>query len=106
MTGSLPKKQTPKREGNFEREKEKLKEAAAALDRDKNLIKRTKNAEISIKKESAILPNPQPQISTPVPSSANTENTNKKDQRISTMSDTQIMEKLSKYTEMFTWCVF
>jgi hypothetical protein len=104
------------RSTRFEREKEKLKEAAAAMDRDKNLLKRTRDAEaqaaaaaaakaaaiaaVKEKKKSAILneatiiPNPQPQISTPVPSTTNT-NT-ERNQRISLMSDSQIMERLRK----------
>ncbi|KAL7311568.1 Protein kinase, variant 3 [Mucor circinelloides] len=124
------------RSTRFEREKEKLKEAAAALDRDKNLMKRTRDVEKSVSatsknkmlqppaatqtlpstsntiRRSSIIPNPQPQISTPVPSSNNaattttssstttttkTEDTctnKKQDQRISTMSDHQIMERL------------
>lgn len=132
------------RSTRFEREKEKLKEAAAALDRDKNLMKRTRDVEMGVAltrdkailppvpssmavktppsssllhpndsiKRSSIIPNPQPQISTPVPSSnsnntsdkksdtnasatTTTTTTNKKqDQRISTMSDHQIMERL------------
>ncbi|CEP12118.1 hypothetical protein [Parasitella parasitica] len=150
ISGSLPRKNTsrssmtkrpPNASGSarnaassegstrFEREKERLKEAAAALDRDKNLMKRTKDIEStrekltlppvpslpssstllypneSTKKRSSTLPNPQPQISTPVPSSNNnnTPTTDKKsadaaskkqDQRISTMSDHQIMERL------------
>ena len=67
-SGSLPRKPSnattrlPKlateRNLRFEREKEKLKEAAAALDRDRNLKK------CLVPKP----PNPQHQISTPVPS--------------------------------------
>ncbi|KAI7901610.1 kinase-like domain-containing protein [Cokeromyces recurvatus] len=109
----------------FEQEKERLKMAAAELDRYKNLKKRTKDLEakklipeVIIKKKplvsvdslvkesikkSSIIPDLQPQISTPVPSS-NLENdktkkgtgSNKKkgEKRISTMSDSQIMERL------------
>lgn len=92
------------------------------MDRDKNILKRTRDAAaaaaaaaeaeataeavamvaiaVKEKKKSALLnettniPNPKPQISTPVPSTANT-NT-EKNQRISLMSDSQIMERLRK----------
>ncbi|KAK4512287.1 uncharacterized protein ATC70_002984 [Mucor velutinosus] len=155
LSGSLPRKNTSNttkrhpetsnggtrsaapsdRSTRFEREKEKLKEAAAALDRDKNLMKRTRDIEMSVTaqkdklllspatqtlpsnnkttRRSSIIPNPQPQISTPVPSSNNATTTpspstntttdkkaadiatnKKQDQRISTMSDHQIMERL------------
>ncbi|KAI7894862.1 kinase-like domain-containing protein [Mucor mucedo] len=89
VSGSLPRKITAannkrlpdriERSTRFEREKERLKEAAAALDRDS-------------KKDT--IPNPQPQVSTPVPSSIIHEKKSKKDQRISTMSESQIMERL------------
>lgn len=145
--GTLRNANPSDRSTRFEREKEKLKEAAAALDRDKNLMKRTRDMEKSANKtllppsvtqspssssllhpndfpsntrRSSMIPNPQPQISTPVPStnndSSNTSiNTNtsattgsnvkkttadataqskKQNQRISTMSDHQIMERL------------
>ncbi|KAI8063088.1 kinase-like domain-containing protein [Thamnidium elegans] len=119
VSGSLPRKVTAAnnkrlpdrtdRGTRFEREKERLKEAAAALDRDEILTKRTE-AVSSVKKKASIvsssnkrlsvLPNPQPQISTPVPSSNNDKKLNastttkRQDQRISTMSDAQIMERL------------
>ncbi|KAL0137921.1 kinase-like domain-containing protein [Mucor lusitanicus] len=132
LSGSLPRKNTlntkrhPETTSNggtrnaapsdrstrFEREKEKLKEAAAALDRDKNLMKRTRDVEMSVTaaqkdkilatqtlpsnsktatRRSSIIPNPQPQISTPT---ADASSSKKQDQRISTMSDHQIMERL------------
>lgn len=156
LSGSLPRKNTSNtakrhpetsshggtqhpapsdRSTRFEREKEKLKEAAAALDRDRNLMKRTRDVEMSVTaqkdkmlpspatqtlpsnskttRRSSIIPSPQPQISTPVPSSNNATATppcsttttadkkpadaatsKKQDQRISTMSDHQIMERL------------
>ncbi|KAI8646527.1 kinase-like domain-containing protein [Parasitella parasitica] len=149
LSGSLPRKNTSRssmtkrhpdtggsaryaapsdRSTKFEREKERLKEAAAALDRDKNLMKRTRDIESTRDKltlplvppppssatllypndpnnRSSISPNPQPRISTPVPSSNNKSTTStdkkstdaatkKQDQRISTMSDHQIMERL------------
>jgi hypothetical protein len=75
------------------------------MDRDKNLMKRTRDVEAatttatavkqkkkSLLNEATIIPNPQPQISTPVPSTTNTE----RNQRISLMSDSQIMERLRK----------
>lgn len=112
MSGSLPRKNntnntkrtlatsTSERSTRFEREKEKLKEAAALLDRDENLLKRTTDAAISIsKKKLSVIPSPQPQISTPVPSLNNVDKkptTKKQDQRISTMTDSQIMDKLRK----------
>ena len=91
--GSLPRKNNTSsvkrppvtdRSTRFEREKEKLKEAAALLDKDENLMKRTEA-------NSPKTPNPQPQYSTPVPSNVDKR---KKEQRVSTMSDTQIMERL------------
>ncbi|KAI8091384.1 kinase-like domain-containing protein [Gilbertella persicaria] len=107
LSGSLPRKNTKisrqnstERTAKFELEKERLKEAAAALDREKSLPKRTK--EEPIKKKPSI-PQPQPQVSTPVPSTVHHEDganqfkeniPPKKDQRISTMSDSQIMERL------------
>ncbi|GAA5811999.1 hypothetical protein MFLAVUS_005446 [Mucor flavus] len=123
VSGSLPRKVTAAnnkrlpdrtdRGTRFEREKERLKEVAAALDRDEILtkrteavssVKKTKKASIvssSSNKRLSVLPNPQPQISTPVPSSNNDRNLNastttsrRQDQRISTMSDAQIMERL------------
>jgi protein-serine/threonine kinase len=150
VVGSTRKATPSDRSTRFEREKEKLKEAAAALDRDKNLMKRTRDVEMGVSlikdktisppvpstiaiqappssssllhpndsiRRSSIIPNPQPQISTPVPSSNNNTSdkkldtsasttttttttataatTNKKqNQRISTMSDHQIMERL------------
>ncbi|KAI8364810.1 kinase-like domain-containing protein [Choanephora cucurbitarum] len=104
LTGSLPinRVMTKKealamdRAANFKMEKERLKEAAAALDRDRLLAKHTQELH-------RIPPNPQSQISTPVPSNLHYEKKSKikdpnsppkKDQRISTMSDSQIMEKL------------
>lgn len=105
ISGSLPRKtsttakrvQTPsERSTRFEREKEKLKEAAAAFDRDENLVKRTEAVSKNNKKLS-VLPNPQPQISTPVPSTNNEKKSSqqkKQEQRISTMTDSQIMERL------------
>lgn len=90
----------------FERDKESLKESAAALDRDEIITKRTevqtikkKTSIISSKNRLSVLPNPQPQISTPVPSSNNDkkQTSKKQDQRVSTMSDAQIMERLRKY---------
>ncbi|KAG1401564.1 hypothetical protein G6F58_010720 [Rhizopus delemar] len=89
VTTRLPKLAT-ERNLRFEREKEKLKEAAAALDRDRNLKK------CLVPKP----PNPQHQISTPVPSNRTSLTLvekpiqKKKEQRISTMSDNQILEKL------------
>ncbi|KAI9272200.1 kinase-like domain-containing protein [Helicostylum pulchrum] len=134
VNGSLPRKVTTAaaaannkrlpdrtdRGTRFEREKERLKEVAAALDRDEILTKRTEavsSVQKKKKKKSSIvhsstststankrlsvLPNPQPQISTPVPSSSNNDRNDsnattsrRQDQRISTMSDSQIMERL------------
>ncbi|KAI8987172.1 kinase-like domain-containing protein, partial [Pilobolus umbonatus] len=123
--GSLPRKQMQikpdkgrlsQKSLRFEREKERLKEAAAELDRDRNLIKRTRESELitinrtHIEKHihqqkqilskpiqlPTVLPNPQPQISTPIPSTVTIEKKppSKQNQRISTMSDAQIMERL------------
>lgn len=78
----------------FEREKEKLKEVAAALDRDRNLMR--------CLGQPLKPPTPQHQASTPVRSNRSSLTLvdkpvqKKKEQRISTMSDTQILEKLSK----------
>lgn len=78
----------------FEREKEKLKEVAAALDRDRNLMR--------CLGQPLKPPIPQHQASTPVRSNRSSLTLvdkpvqKKKEQRISTMSDTQILEKLSK----------
>lgn len=88
VSGSLPRKITaannkrlPDRTDHgtrFEREKERLKEAAAALDRDA----------VALRERSIVtIPNPQPQISTPVPSS---------NHRASKMTDSQIMERLRR----------
>ncbi|GAA5795743.1 hypothetical protein HPULCUR_001105 [Helicostylum pulchrum] len=135
VSGSLPRKVTTAaaaannkrlpdrtdRGTRFEREKERLKEVAAALDRDEILTKRTEAVSSSVQKKKkkkssivhsstststankrlSVLPNPQPQISTPVPSSSNNDRNDsnattsrRQDQRISTMSDSQIMERL------------
>lgn len=142
------RKDTPSEQrARFEREKERLKEVAVALDRDQNIIKRTRGVEnnstmapttdagpsssavsvstvasaattligsndhkedntlehlnVEVKNKAVPLPNPQPQISTPVPSSGVKDKktppgTKRQDQRNSTMTDTQIMEKLRK----------
>lgn len=74
----------------FEREKERLKEAAAALDRDRNLMRCLAPKP----------PMPQHQISTPVPSNRTSAtlvekpSQKKKEQRVSGMSKNQILEKL------------
>ncbi|RCI06485.1 Protein kinase [Rhizopus stolonifer] len=96
-TGSLPRKNTtrlPKlsteKNLKFEREKERLKEAAAALDRDRNLMRCLAPKP----------PMPQHQISTPVPSNRTSAtlvekpSQKKKEQRVSGMSKNQILEKL------------
>lgn len=115
LSGSLPirvitkkenhsRQQSIDRANHFKLEKERLKEAAAALDREGTLVKRTKET-MELQKAKKMPPDLQPQVSTPVPSNIHHEKLSKmkdlnssakKDQRISTMSDSQIMEKLSK----------
>ncbi|KAI9283376.1 kinase-like domain-containing protein [Sporodiniella umbellata] len=80
----------------FEREKEELKEAAAALDRDRNLKRyMTPKTNKTLK-----APIPQHQMSTPVPSNRTSATfvekqvQKKKEQRVSSMSNHQILEKL------------
>ncbi|KAG1177929.1 hypothetical protein G6F70_001056 [Rhizopus microsporus] len=102
-SGSLPRKHSnnntsrmlkmsDERNLRFEREKEKLKEVAAALDRDRNLMR--------CLGQPLKPPIPQHQASTPVRSNRSSltlvdkSAQKKKEQRISTMSDTQILEKL------------
>ncbi|OBZ81929.1 Serine/threonine-protein kinase SKM1 [Choanephora cucurbitarum] len=92
LTGSLPinRVMTKKEAHTMDRT------ANFKMDRDRLLAKRTQEA-LELHK---IPPNPQSQISTPVPSNLQYEKLKdphsppKKDQRISTMNDSQMMEKL------------
>ena len=107
----MPKKSPPNNataaaaeKSRLEREKDRLKEVALQLEKESADRKAAQQKKSDLQKVKSIKKvQPQPQASTPVPASSTSTTTpsektkqqsRKQEQRISTMSDAQIMERL------------